>query len=305
LGIVEEPKGKPKAHSALPCTIGGQEFLLDARGDAYLKNPRVLVENVDGGRKKIRIHASSEKEAEFLLKQLGKSFPKINDSNFERSPSNFEPNSLMQLSLQVGGGLVFNALLKVAIGFAVSRGISPSDIRPAIEGLMSGVDFGFVSTLKERLTKSLEDQSFHHTVILDANPTSGLLVVFMELFGCAHYLVVLSASYSGSQIHYSYSIDPVSGKENSCKSSVTLERDQLAQLFSPDEFSDEFMDCVKYGLAAGMYYQKRGREISDVVEGAISHLRELGFDGLNSENLHIFTAYITDNYFKKKIRPKS
>ena len=310
LGLVEEGSGKPRPNNALLVRFGDQEFLLGSNGDIFLRHPKFISEDLPNGKKRIQIQASSAEESDQLLRQLKNRYPKLDASDFEKQPSQAKPDAYYSASFQIGGNTVFKALLKIAVGYAAFQGVDPLQMKSAIAGLLDHGegDRGFVAPLKERITKVLDERRFNHTVIVYGSSETGLLVVFMELFGCAPYLVVLSKQYSGQEVHESYSLDPISGKEDICTSTLTMGRNELDVIFRPDEFSDEFMNCVKLGLSAGIEHQRLSREVSDLISQGMSHMRELGHQELTQENMHIFSRFVADQFIQKRMgrrRPKN
>jgi hypothetical protein len=307
LGLVPFSKDKPKRWNALPIKLSDteKEFLMNSSGDVFLSNPEFEKKDLGNGKLQIKMKVSSEKEKNLLLKQLKKSYPKMEYADFIPEDNFNNPSAQLMMQVQLSGEPLKRAIAKVAIGFAVAMGICPEDLRPIISYCFLNQQGQFVSHLHDYLTSQIQMGSFNHTIVLNGNPESGLLVSFIEFFGCAPFIVLLSNTYAGEEFCTTYTIDPTKNIHETATSKVNLTKDQFYELFKHDDLvPNGFIDCFKTGLAAAMYRQKRCREISNVVDQAISHFNFNGKD-LDHKNIMAISEYVLTHYIIPMIkRPK-
>jgi hypothetical protein len=191
---------------------------------------------------------------------------------------------------------------KIAVGYAIGCNVRASELHAIIRYCLLGAQEEYVAHLCEPLTKALDTRRFNHTIVLSGSPSTGLLVAFIELFGCAPFLVALSHNYNGEDLLSSYAIDPTSGEELQSSAKVNLDRDSFKRLFvTGEDVPNGFIECYKTGLANAQAHQQLMREISDAVDGAFQLLRAKGFDGLTQENYPVFAKYIEENFFLPKV----
>jgi hypothetical protein len=98
LGLIPASGQKPKPYKALTVQFEGsdREFLLDSRGDLFLKTPVHEKTKLENGTIQIRLSASTPSEIGKLLAQLKKRYPKLKDSDFSPVPQKDRPNGYLK-----------------------------------------------------------------------------------------------------------------------------------------------------------------------------------------------------------------
>jgi hypothetical protein len=222
LGIVRDRGEVPPA---VVETVSGKRFNLLNNGS--LEPAEFAFSRVEeDGSVKISMTPRTMKEATRKINELAKRYPKINKAQaLEQAQIKTtylkEP---LKIQLQFGGELADRSVVKTALAFAFSRGIPSSICENTQEFLLSEpvldeagqvlpsdascCGLGYLSDL----VKDRPHGAFFHCLGLYSDQASNQLFAYVEYFGLARWLIVLSKRYDGPPINEIYALDPTTGK---------------------------------------------------------------------------------------------
>lgn len=302
LGLVQQTLDKPKPWTGLSVKLSttGKEFLMNSVGDIFLSKPEFEKQDLGNGKLQIKIKASTEKEKNILLNQLQKKYPKMSYGDFKPDNGEIDPTAQYMVEVNLSGDPLKKAVAKVAIGFVISAGITAETMSSAIRYCFENESGNFVSHLDDFLTEQIKKGSFNHTIILHGSPATGLLVSFIEFFGCSPFMILLSDKYAGADICKSYTIDPTNYVEEIATPTIDLTKENFYHFFKHDDLvPNGFIECFKFGIAAASYRQVQNREISKVVDAAYAELDLKGKD-LGQVELIKISEFVFDKYIMPK-----
>lgn len=205
-----------KAPSEVFNTNAGEQYRLNVDGSMEDPKPSYKEEINEAG-VEININARSTKEAKKILMGVNRKYPSadvlelIENAKLETS---YCPDMIkLSLSFLRGGGSG-RSIVKSALALAVEAGVSSEKCEHAREYLLSENGdpcFGYYYENDLVLNRPLGIPI--HCVYVEGNPSTGLLLAYIEFFGVQRMVSCLSNSYKGQQFYNSYSIDPVNGVE--------------------------------------------------------------------------------------------
>ena len=307
LGLIPTSKKKPKKWEAIRFKMpdSGQEFYINSYGDAYLADPKVTKTDLGHGKFQLNINASTDEEIKKLLKQIKNAFPKADTENFIRTDAPKDQSTHYNMSVLLAGDQIEKAVTKVAISYAVSEGIDPTDLKSVIRYCFEKGSGPFVTHIDDFLVGMVKNNSFNHTIVLHGSPVTKLLVAFIEFFGCAPFMVLLSDQYSGNAIDCSYTMDPTKKTLDNCSAKVTLTREDFDKLFKNDGLvPNGFLDCYKHGLAAAMLRQKSNRSAHEIIEKVFDQMKSEGHDCVTVKNVGLFSNYFAEEFLSRRLKER-
>lgn len=269
---VKRHHGKPQ-----PIATTGKSsqdsYRLDVGGKAVLTNPSVK-KTTDGERILYSIQARSEDELKEILKGIARKYPQF-DVKEAMQQAKWQRNYLsepLEVSVELGGEVVFKAVCKCAVNFYIFNGGDPNQIKhliPYIQGRESKpvVWMHYTDHVYELST----DESFH-VLHLVGNPIAKTLYCYVDYFNTYKYLVLLSDSYAGNEIRATYCFDVLNVKPIDKKVTLQYDRDLLLDFFLNKKFTsfDKVQQAFNHTLSIALYRQSI-RHQNEIVERAMQN----------------------------------
>lgn len=222
LGIVRDHGEVPPA---VVETVSGEKFNLLNNGS--MEPAKFAFSRVEeDGIVKISMTPRTMKEATRKINELAKRYPTLDKAQALaqakiRTTYLKEP---LKVQLEFGGELAGRSVVKTALAFAFWKGIPSSLCENVQEFLLSepvldktgqvvpcDADCYGLAYLSD-LVKVRPQGAFFHCLGVFSDHVSRQLFAYVEFFGLARWLIVLSKHYDGPPINESYALDPTTGK---------------------------------------------------------------------------------------------
>lgn len=248
-GIVRERKEPPPE---LVTTISGEKYLLQ-NGGTLLPAKFKYQEVKDGEQTKIAFVARTTKEATKKIEELARRFPQI-DKNRLLENAKIKTrylNEPLNKLLNFGGPLAGRSVVKTALAFAFSNGISPHSCEGGLRFLCddsaSSTCYGLMylqDIIKIRPTNVL-----FHCVAIFGDKNKRRLFAYVEYFGLARWLIELTKNYDGPDINAVYAIDPTTANHIDIEIVWSLTDETIEKTLSGSGYTDEtYMAAIRQSM---------------------------------------------------------
>ncbi len=226
LGVVRD---RGTAPSGTFSTASGEPIHLHSDGTLSfpLAKPVVTKEG-DGVRIASRVRTRAD--AETMLRGFKRIYPKL-DVDAALQNITEETSYLKEPVVGVtefGGPKAGRSAVKSALTLAVSAGVQPQSCNLALDYLKheeSKPCYGFYSR-RDLVTNRPQDTVFH-CVAVEADPTNGRVIGYVELFSVYRIIIGLSDCYAGLPLKDTYAIDPTTGAKLNLDVDFTLTNNEL------------------------------------------------------------------------------
>ena len=212
VGIVRDRKEPPPERVA---TVSGEEFLLHP--DGRMQPAKFKYQEVkDGETTRISFAARTLKEARKKISEIARRYPRFNQ-NEALANAKVETSYLnepLKVNLQFGGPLAGRSVVKTALAFAFKVGIDPHSCKGAIDFLHddSAPPLCYGMSYLIDIVKGRPANAVFHCVAVYGSKADGKLLGYVEYFGLARWLILLSDGYDGPDLDEAYAINPTTGK---------------------------------------------------------------------------------------------
>ncbi|MFD2234903.1 HNH endonuclease [Phaeospirillum tilakii] len=211
VGIVRDRKESPPERVA---TISGEEFLLHP--DGTMRPAKFKYEEVkDGETTRISFAARTPREARKKISEIAKRFPQIDQTEAlaNTKAQNNYLNEPLKVDIQFGGPLAGRSVVKTALAFAVKNGIDPHSCESVFEFLHddSAPPFCYGLSYLVDIVNTRPANTVFHCVAVHGSKVDGKLLGYVEYFGLARWLILLSDNYDGPDLDEAYAMNPMTG----------------------------------------------------------------------------------------------
>ncbi len=193
-------------------TTAGEALTLRQGEPPTFTNPEVQVDFLPTGQKHYKVSARNMGEAKSIVESLARKNPELEVG--ELRAIEFYPQGLFQHKLEFGGDEAGRSIVKSCAALASSLGLDAKSCSNAMAYLREKngeACFGYYT--EADLVVGREKGSPFHCVAVEANPSTGLVLGYVEYFGAYRCVVCLGEKYSGTNIHGVYCVDPRTGRE--------------------------------------------------------------------------------------------
>lgn len=256
IGVKRDRKLPPE----LVQTASGEKYFLHPTGSmtpALFKYTEIQ----DGEKTKISFVGRTQKEVSRKVKEIVKRFPQL-DSQDILSTAKVQTSYLdepLQMTLEFGGPIAGRSIVKTALAFAFQSGINSESCKSALNFLRDEQAppscYG-LSYLQDLIVNRPTNAAFH-CVALHGSATEKTLYAYVEYFGLARWLIVLSNDYCGSEMHQSYAINPTSGETIDIRLDWKLSQSEIEKTINGYGYSVEVYKAevdsafdILYGLSS-------------------------------------------------------
>ena len=303
-----EPPGEP-----IKTTAGERLKMLPGGGFVLLKPEFSETPNENGAH--IRIVARDRREAKKMLQGLARKYKNVDVAALlaDTSSSQSYPEGLVHLALDFGGEAAGRSIVKSAVAIAHYAGIPVEAADIAVSYLRdpnAPVCFGYFyerDLIHERPTGVPL-----HCVAIEGDPTTGLLLGYVEYFGFRRVVVCLSKSYSGPFANYVYAIDPCSGESLPLVVKLPFTSDDIEEIYDykriPNGSMEKaFREVVEIAIRR-QFEREQQRMIADAVEYAFANCGAKKGDQLTEEQTAKLGRLLVERmtpYLARHIRVKA
>lgn len=210
-GVKRERKPAP---SQVFNTVSGESLLWKSDGSYTI--PKTIVNKEENGSVvNYNVTVSDTKEARKVLKGIVNKHPELNvdDLLSQAVIKQDYLDSPLQVNLQIGGQQAGRSMVKTALSMVYASGVDTSICNVANKYICcenSDACFGYYS--QGELVKGKDESIPLHCVAVKGDPSTGLVLGYVELFGTYQVVLLLSDCYMGEKFYNSHAIDPVKGE---------------------------------------------------------------------------------------------
>ena len=275
----------------------GKEFILNT--DASISIPHTIRrEHALADKTEVIIETSSIKKAKRILAQEVAARCDRTDLDVEKILSNaaFPRNHIqaplrMSLPLFLSGQGAGRSIVKSCLALAYQAGLSVNDCEYARRYLEETGDACFGHYNKTDLVKNRPTGICFHSVCVSGDPTTGLVLGYVEYFSYQRIIARLSDNYHGDAFVTCYAIDPMSGEELDLDVALNFSSDAIPAILANRKVDEgKVEDCLKSLL--GMCF--KNLMITNVIENANEKCGFKSTQSLSGEQFEKWSNIVAD-----------
>ena len=277
-------------------SVEGEKFKWHADGKIEFAQPKYK-QVQQGDKVSISMSAPNIGYAKKMLKGITKKYPQVASEKFVENLKEVSiPAPLLQGSLQFGGENGGRSLVKTMLAYAFYNGINPmicNDFHGCLDYLrqVDGVNGCFGYYYEDDLIQYRDKYPLPlHCLAIKANPFSGLILGYLEYFGCVRVVMCLSKSYQGEFLEASYAIDPTTGDEFSgLNVSLNFNEADIEEIYNYQKMPQDKQEAA---YSRVIEYASEKRSLEQIFD--IAHKKALEECGISSfENMteELYTRY--------------
>lgn len=274
LGIKRERGKNP---DEIIVTVDGTELSL--RSDATLTAAKPFCEiSETDGRASVRFFARDEAEARSMLKGVKDKYPSFDVAaelgNLKKKA--FKVESPIQHRFEFGGPETLRSATKTAVAYCYSIGIQATQCPNALKLLKSvDNDLGAALFYTRDLVLNRPTAQLFHLLAVRGDPSTRLLLGYVEYFGVMRILVLLSQEYDGEPVESVYSMDPTTGAALDLGVGLEIPQEELSAVLSGRGVVPQVFDLACRNAQAFVSYTRNMRERHHVHRHELSEVSAL------------------------------
>jgi hypothetical protein len=273
-GVVRE-RGLPPQQAIE--TSAGERLLMQPDGSLRMQKP-VYRETPTATGKQIQITARDRREATNILEGVARKYPSQIDVAVELAKSEERynyPEGVVYHSPQFGGAAGGRSLVKTATAFAFHCGVSVGQCDLAVEYLRDKTaepSFGYY--YESDLVAGRPAGVPIHCVAVAGDPTTGMLLGYVEYFGVNRVVVCLSQSYAGPPLARSYGLDPTTGNTVPLQVDLPFSAADVRAIYDYEKTPDGGMQRAYDEIMPTALKRNFDRELASVIKRAAQYALE-------------------------------
>ena len=195
-------------------TTAGENFLLNAGGKLEMSRPEIKCKPIPNG-ETIQVKAGSIAVARDVLEGIRRKYPKV-DVELALAGAEVQrtyAQGVVRIDLEFGGPVSGRSLVKSALALAHDAGLPIDRCGDALAYLRKAdAEACFGYHYADDLADGRPPATPLHCVAIDANPSSGLILGYVEYFGIHRAVLCLGRGYAGERLKAVYALDPRTGE---------------------------------------------------------------------------------------------
>ena len=257
-------------------TTAGEKFIHSVDGLSPAR-PTYKEEHTDAGIR-IDIVARTKREARKMLEGLKRKYPQADIAALlaQATVRSSYPKGMVTFGISFGGETAGRSLVKTAAAFAHRSGVAVSDCCVATKYLRdasASACFGYY--YQDDLVVPRPSGVPLHCVAVSGNPTTGLLLGYIEYFGVQRVVVCLSDTYRGSAINLAHAVDPMTGSELGLSVQLPFSVADIEAIYDYQKMPDGALEQAFSGvLPTGLkkhFEAEQQRVVHDAVQYAFAN----------------------------------
>ncbi len=253
-------------------TTAGEKLHMKSDGSLTRAKPNFNARQTERGLE-VSLTARSTTEARKMLQGLKRRHPALDIEKLlaGADPEPEFPKGMIHLQLQLGGKVSGRSIVKSALAFAHSVGVSITD-GDAVTYLRDAAaepPFGYY--YETELVAQRPTAVPFHCVAVSANPETGLALGYVEYFGIHRVIVCLTRTYAGPAVTRSYAIDPRSGQTLELAVDIALSADDLPRIYDYQTVPHEAVIDAYHAVIPEALRQNFERSRDRALEEAIAY----------------------------------
>lgn len=213
-------------------------------------------------------------EAEKMVKSLASKHPGVNVQEvLSKVQANSEfLDSPLTFGVAFGGLLGGRSMVKTAIAMALDAGVRPSACDRALPYLLDKDSDAPYGLFYMRDLVSERPASYTpHIVSVRGDPTSGYLWGYVEYFGLARIVVLLSDRYTVDAFSSTYAFNPANGKEIDIRVDLSFSKEEIERIKANEAYTDEQYAAVANTSFGIIYFRSVRRRFRKTFAESIAH----------------------------------
>ncbi|MCF3947199.1 HNH endonuclease [Acidiphilium iwatense] len=195
-------------------TTAGENFLLNAGGQLEMSRPEIKRTPIPNG-ETIQVKAGSIAMARDVLEGMKRKYPKVDvDSVLAGAEvQRTYAQGVVRIDLEFGGPVSGRSLVKSALALAHDAGLPIDRCGDSLAYLREAdAEPCFGYHYADDLVDGRPPATPLHCVAIDANPSTGLILGYVEYFGIHRAVVCLGRGYADERLKAIYAFDPRTGE---------------------------------------------------------------------------------------------
>lgn len=280
-------------------TVHGEQLLMLVDGTMVPARPLYREQITDTGHT-ISIMARTLREARKMAEGVQRKYPQSSAAQALATATAGRRylDSPLNINLVFGGPLAGRSMVKTAVALAHRAGIPHSACEVAMRYLndenATTAPFGHFHT-RDLVAQRPPEHTFHCVSVL-GDPEKRRLIAYVEYFGLARIVALLSEAYTGPVIQSTYALDPGTGNELNLSVDLSLSEDEFEQAVAGFAMPDgSFSKTADYALPI-ILRRAQQREIARASEEAFVHAADTLGIQLGDEILPVHAAPFSQAY---------
>jgi hypothetical protein len=279
-------------------TVAGERLLLHSDGTMVPRHPKFSKEPLESGFS-INVAARTKTEAIDIAKSLKRKHPEIDIeqviSNMKAEIRNLD--SPVTFSTQFAGPLAGRSMVKSAAALAFWAGIAPQACERAVEYFRSENATPPYSLFYLRdLVGNRPTEFALNCVSVRGESKKKRLLGYVEYFGVARLVTILSNNYEGIDFSATYAFNPADGQEFDPKVDLALSDEEMRLIEAGEANPDEGFVSAANSAMSIIHHRNSSRELNRLTEDAFRYAAEkMGISEGNMippERMPEFSAYL-------------
>jgi len=213
-------------------------------------------------------------EARRILRGLVAKYPHLDIQALEDQVKveTVYPKGWLKESFSVGGPAAGRAIVKSALAMAVHAGLSPADCPEALDYLLrpdAEACFGYDYQVDP--VEGRQEGVPLHCVSVRADPGSGLVLAYVEMFGFYRIVVCLARAYQGAAVQQTYAVDPRTGETLDLVVDLDLAPADIAPLYAYERIPTGSLEAALKPVLALALLRRDERARLQAIEAAVRH----------------------------------
>lgn len=287
-------------------TVDGNKIRILGDGSLTYTDPVVTFEESDD-MAKISIQARNLKEAKNIIagkyKKIKRERPAANitepnDIDFIQTERELE--SPLHINLSYGGNIAGKSIVKSALALTYDSGVDVSCCTKALEFINNDHYgyFGFYYDSKDIILNRPAAIPLH-CVHVQGDPATGLILGYVEYFGHARFVLLLSDCYSGEKFSNTYAINPLTGCVLDINASIVLTKSQLDDAFSKNLYDQDVVSqCYNetFRLIRELDIKREiHKRLNKIIDETMDGFGVEDLSDLSEEQIEILSGNISSN----------
>lgn len=276
-------------------TKSGIKYKFKVNNNPEIVKPIIQENKLNENELFLKIIAPNYKILNQVLDGLKRKYPKINKKELLEQSTEMLENIPEQfhMSFKLGGINFYKAISKIAINYCIYNNIKKSEIDNII-GFLKGnvIDNKYIWTVYFEEKKRLS--SLNHILCLEGRKKDKLLFCLVYLFNTFPFFVILSETYSGNDLKYTYSINIENGKQSiDFEYNIPVNSIDIKRIVKNKPNQDEYI--IQFKQLFSYFLKKNENEyIKRSVKKAFNFItnKHPNLETLNKDNFDDFYKYL-------------
>ncbi len=251
----------------------GEQLVINPGGGISLRSPPVSkIAGPDGVTYDIK--ARTKDEARKILKRLKRKYPNIDiETKLSGAQESYSyAQGQVCHNLSIGGEVSGRSIVKSILAFACHAGIPMKGCKEALDYLKNPAAtpcFGYFQE-NDLVINRPQDVPLN-CVSVDANPSTGLIIGYIEYFGIYRIVACIGREYSGNRVAACYAFDPRNGVKHDVSVRLEFNESDINDIYNYKMIPDGSMQHTISPLLSAALKRQFDEEVTRVSRDAAEY----------------------------------